>query len=268
MTVSDTSPPAASAPAPDAPRSRNTVGLIALSVAILAIILAAVPPTSFIAWLPALAAIILAIVALTRKGQKKGAAIAAIIIGPVAWIIAIVVATSSALLAVGTAIEEADTAPSIAAEPDSTAPADESAGETDAAPVEEEASIGDTVTTADGVGFTVSAITCGIPTAGPEFLVETAVGQFCEIRLNLANGSNEAVSLFSSDFTAFIGKAEYEANSIASTFGTDSFTTDVNPGLAVDGVVYIDIPAGAALEYVKYNPVFNFFDEGIIVRAS
>lgn len=72
-------------------KANNPVGLTALIVAAVAFVFAIIPVLSFIAWLPALAAVILGIVGLVLKGRKRGLALAGLIVGVVAWIIAIIV---------------------------------------------------------------------------------------------------------------------------------------------------------------------------------
>jgi hypothetical protein len=257
-----TAPPAAPAenpqPAPAAPvRGRNIVGIVAFSVALFAFLLAVIPPTSFIAWIPSLAAIVLGIVGLTRKNQGKAFALTGLLVGIVAWILAIIVATASALVAVGTAIDEANDAPSAGSEVE--------AGEPEEAPAE--AVLGDTVTNDEGVAFTVSSVTCGLPTAGEGFLVSEAVGQFCEVKLTIANGSNESINLSSWDFKGYVGEAEYEADGVASTFGGESISVDVNPGLATEAVVYFDLPADTTLEYVQYEALLSLSD-ALVVKVS
>ncbi|MBN9209373.1 MAG: hypothetical protein J0H96_12005 [Microbacterium ginsengisoli] len=89
--------PEPASPVPPAPKATNGLGLAALIVAIVAFLFAVVPVLSFIAWLPALVAIGLAIPALIIKGRKRGTAIAGLIVAIVAWIVAIIVSVVSAL---------------------------------------------------------------------------------------------------------------------------------------------------------------------------
>jgi len=108
-----------SAPAPTAPgvKQNNGVGLAALIVGIVAFVFAIIPVLSFIAWLPALAAIVLGIVGLALKGRKKLFAGLGLGLGVVAWGVAIIVSIVSAIgvvAAAGDAIESME--PSIAAE--------------------------------------------------------------------------------------------------------------------------------------------------------
>jgi Domain of unknown function (DUF4352) len=260
-----TSAPVAAPVAPAAPaKTPNKIGLVALILAGVAFLLAVIPATSFIAWVPAVAAIIVGIVGLTRKGQKKGSSITAISIGVVAWIIAIVVATATALSAVGTAIEESDAAPTSAAPADAE-PAD-AAGEEDE-PAAEEAGIGTAVTSDSGVTYTVSAMECGLTTAGEEFLSETPAGQFCEVRATVANGGSESMNLSTANVKGYINGASYEANGTVSKFGADLFATDINPGLSVDTVLYFDVPADSTLELVEFSEIFSL-DKSVVIRVG
>lgn len=113
------------APAPYAPADQpaaqpqnNGVGLAALIVGGVAFLFAIVPVLSFIAWLPALAAIILGIVGLVRKGRKKLFAGLGLGLGVFAWIVAIIVSVVTglgAIVAAGDAVESA--APMVTSEP-------------------------------------------------------------------------------------------------------------------------------------------------------
>jgi hypothetical protein len=269
------SAPAPYAPAPvpasSAPKQKNTLGLIALILAGVGFLFGVIPPLSGLAWIFFIPAIVLAIIGLTRKGQTKGTSISALIVAVVGWIVAIIVASVTILGAVGTAIEESDTAPSAASEasegaeaPAAEAPAEEAAEEEGV----QEAAIGDTVTTGDGIAFKVTGISCGLAEAGDnQFLTEAAKGQFCKVDYRIDNGGSDAINLSAYDIKGYIGESAYDANSSVSTFGGDPFSTDVNPGLGADNIVYIDIPADAALEYIEFRPAFSF-DDAVVVRAS
>ncbi|PPF70469.1 hypothetical protein C5E16_02475 [Clavibacter michiganensis] len=263
----------APAPAPSAPKQKNTLGLVALILAGIGFLFGVIPPLSGLAWIFFIPAIVLAIIGLTRKGQTKGTSISALIVAVIGWIVAIIVASVTFLSAVGTAIEDTDTAPSAASEAEAGAEAEAPAEE---APVEEaveeegvqEAAIGDTVTTGDGIAFTVNGISCGLAEAGDnEYFKETAKGQFCKVDYRIDNGGSDAINLSAYDIKGYIGESAYDANSSASTFGGDTFSTDVNPGLGTDNTVYIDIPADVALEYIEFRPAFSF-DDAVVVRAS
>ncbi len=175
------------APAASLP-TKNTLSLVALILAIAGFVLGVIPATAGLAWLLLLPAAILSIVSLAKKGTKKGRATAAPIISTVGWIVAVIVALVSIVGGANQAINTPD-APSVS-----------DGGSAPEEPVvDEEAAIGDTVTNDDGVAFTVASITCGIAVAGPQFLEQTANGQFCEVKFTLLNGSDAAVSIWSGE---------------------------------------------------------------------
>lgn len=252
-------PPGNGAQAPAGPPSK-LLPILAISLAGLGLILAFAAPG--IAWLVCAAAIVVAIIALVKRRQPRGLAIAAIIAAPIAWLIAIIVAVASIASGVGQAIEESDDAPTSASQPDNADP------ETDAPDAPQEATIGDTITNDDGVSFTVSKIRCGLKTAGDnQFLKEKASGQFCEIKFIVENGSTDSINVSASDVTGSIGDSTYDSNTTASKFGDDYFSTDVNPGLSAKCVVYIDIPKDQKLEFITYDPLFSF-GGSVVVAVS
>lgn len=235
----------------------NTPGLVAIILAGVGFLLAVLPPTSGLAWLILIPALVFGIVGLTRKGRKKGTSIAAVIIAPIGWLISIVVFVVS--LALGnSAFQEGFNDPQGALGEDTTT------GQVDEPNVP---GVGDTVTSSDGVSFTVNAISCGLAGAGEGFLEEKAKGEFCEVKFTLLNGTDDALNASSYDITAAIGPAEYETSSIANTFGGDSFGTDINPGLSAECVVYFDVPAGVALDTVTYSGLLSF-DTPLVVEAK
>jgi hypothetical protein len=83
------------------PRRGNGVGLAALIVGIVALLLAFLPIGSFVAFLPALAAIALGIVGLTLAGRSRGTSVAGLVLGGVALIVAIVISVISVIGLVG-----------------------------------------------------------------------------------------------------------------------------------------------------------------------
>ncbi|MDU0346628.1 MmpS family transport accessory protein [Microbacterium sp. KSW2-29] len=112
--MSTSVPASAPAPAAPSPKQKNGVGLASLIVGAVAVVFAIIPIISFIAWLPALAAIVLGIVGLVLKNRVRGFAWAGLALGVVAWIIAIVVSAVSLFGvagAVSESIENATVAP-------------------------------------------------------------------------------------------------------------------------------------------------------------
>ncbi|WP_062070316.1 DUF4190 domain-containing protein [Demequina sediminicola] len=145
-------PPAgAPQPAPEAPldaAQKNTIGLVAMIVAIVAAIFACIPGALIVGWLLLPVGFILGIVALTRRGQKKGMGIAAVVISVVGTIVGIIVFVAVAAGAVNDALDDATggdttvvTEESAAAQEDTadadTADADEAEAEEEVAEAEE-----------------------------------------------------------------------------------------------------------------------------------
>lgn len=117
--------PAPFAPEPAAPKQKSPLGLAALIVGAVAFVFAIIPVLSFIAWLPALAAIVLGIIALVQKGRARGFAWAGLALGVVAWIVAIIVSIASVAGLAGAVSESVASASAAPVAPSS-----------DAAPVE------------------------------------------------------------------------------------------------------------------------------------
>lgn len=73
------------------PRPRSALALWAMIAGIVAIISAIIPGLSFVAWIPAITAITLGVIALVKKTPRRGQALTGIILGPIAWLMAIIV---------------------------------------------------------------------------------------------------------------------------------------------------------------------------------
>lgn len=82
------------APGPPVAKGPNRPGVVSLAFAAVAFLFAVVPPISGFTFVFAITAIVLAIVGLTRKGKRKKAAIAGLIVAVLAWLISIVVFSS------------------------------------------------------------------------------------------------------------------------------------------------------------------------------
>ncbi len=123
---------------PPAPQQQgNQLGLIALILAGVGFLLAVIPATAGFAWLLTLPALVVGIIGVTRKGKKKGTAIAAIILSTIAWVIAVIVAAATFFSGVSTAVDEAESGSEIATEEAPVAAEEETPVEEEA-PVEEE----------------------------------------------------------------------------------------------------------------------------------
>ncbi|WP_062077094.1 hypothetical protein [Demequina globuliformis] len=133
-------------PAAEAP-AKNRMGLIALITAAAGFLFACIPGALIVGWILLPVGFILGIVAVTRKGQKKGMGIAAIIVSVVGTIVGVIVFLAVAATAVSDAFEEAgggDTV--VVTEDEADAGAEPSAaaeaGDEDAAPQEATAEAG------------------------------------------------------------------------------------------------------------------------------
>lgn len=116
LTPPTASPESTVVAAPSALKRSNQLGLIALILAGLGFVVAVIPVTAGFAWLLTLPALILGIVGVTRRGQKKGTSIAAIVLSTVAWLIAVVITAAIIFSGMSTAVDEAQDDSGIVAE--------------------------------------------------------------------------------------------------------------------------------------------------------
>lgn len=239
--VADATTPATPPPGSSGPSGPNIFGIIALALGVLGFITAVIPVAAGFTWLLVLPALVLAIIGLTRRGRPKGLALAGLIIGVVAWLVAIVVSVVTFFVGVGDAVSELP-------QPEATV----SAGET--------AVLGQAVTNSEGVTFRLDAVQCGLSTTGSDFFDEVPVGEWCRVDYTVQNDGTESVSLLGSDVRAYSGDLIYDADDATGRFGEDYFTTDVNPGLSAACIVFVDVPVGTALDAVAFQPVLSFAD--------
>lgn len=228
--------------------SRNTIGLAALilvligAVATLAVF--AVPFLLFLAIPILIVAFILAIIGLTRRDQTKATSIWALILSIVFGILGPILFAGSFLNFVGNEIGGVAV---------SGAPADDAVV----------AGIGETVTNSAGVDFIVDGTECGIASMENHYgAPEAATSQFCTVTLHIMNGSNSPFSLHSTEATALIGDAVYEAN----PFIGGASIVDIGPGLEGSTTFAFDVPAEATLDYIELKPMMS--SDGIIVSLK
>jgi hypothetical protein len=241
--VSDAPPTVLQAP----PKNLNVLGLIALILAVVGFVLAVIPSTAVVAWLLLVPALVLSIIGLTRKNQGKATSITALVLSVVGWIVAIIVAVVVA-------------ASSVVSADNSTTVTHGSGSSTHTEGPTKTAGIGDTVTNHDGVAFTVSAVACGLASAPSNIYgTETPTGQFCQINVTVKNGSAKSLTLDSDSLTGYIGKASYDSDDQADTFGSlSNALSPLNPGLSTDCVFYVDVPTGQKLSSVKLGTGLSF----------
>ncbi len=182
-----------------------------------------------------MAAFVVSIVAVAKKGTAKAFPVIALILSIVAGIVAPIVS----IVTVGVAINEA---------------VDDTQGSVD----EATAKIGEVATTENGMNVTVTAVTCGL-TSAPSWLGLDPVapqGEFCQIDFSVENGGDKEAILFPNYFGGLIGDVEYAADSSSSKFNGDpsnALSITLNPGLSATGTAYVDIPAGKTLDAITFT---------------
>lgn len=116
--------------------------------------------------------------------------------------------------------------------------------------------------------FTVRSVKCGIAVVGDNpYIQEKAQGQFCAVQLSVENIGDEPQSMFADNQYAFDTKGrKFSANSMASMADESSqvLWEEINPGNAVKGKVYFDIPKGAKLANLELHD--SAFSGGVKVR--
>ena len=97
--MTDTSTPAPAVPPAAAPPVKQRMPLVALILTAVGLLLAVSPAGAGFAWLFVIPAIVLAIISLIKRKQPKWMALTAVIVAPIAWIIAISVFSVTAFSA-------------------------------------------------------------------------------------------------------------------------------------------------------------------------
>lgn len=146
-------------PETTAPKTRNTLGLISIILAVVGFALAIIPLLGVVGWPLLLAALVLGIIGLTRKGQPKGTSIAGLVVSVIAMIAAPIIALSLFVGSVNEATESAvstDTATSESAEPEET-PVTEVGTRENPAPLGSEVSSDEWTVTVNSVQFDAGA---------------------------------------------------------------------------------------------------------------
>ena len=143
-------PPYANAPIPgeQPPKQRNTLGIIALVVAILGAIMSVVPGFAIVGWILLPFGFILGLVGLFMSGKTKGTSIAAVVVS----ILGTIMAMAFFVSVVGDAFDETfneEVAVSRADSGDSNSEAPAGAGEGDIGTRENPSAIGDVLATRD-----------------------------------------------------------------------------------------------------------------------
>lgn len=116
--------------------------------------------------------------------------------------------------------------------------------------------------------FTIRSVKCGLAVVGDnQFLQEKAQGQFCAVQLTVENIGDEPQSMFADNQYAFDTKGrKFSANPMASMADETSqvLWEEINPGNAVKGNVYFDVPKGAKVASLELHD--SAFSGGVPVR--
>lgn len=266
--VSGGAPPVlAPAPSSTTAATRNVVGLVSIILAVVGFALAIIPFLGIVGWPLLVAALVLGIVGLTRKGQTKTTSIAGLVLSVLAMILAPIIAIAILAGSAGSTdsaiSDDGDVPATVDEQPAPESPAAESE-EAEEPAVEEPAS--DTATPlgtaadVDGMSITVTGVEAGIANVGSDTFGEAAQGQFVLVHVSVSNTGTKPDSFNSMAVTVFDDQGrEFSANSTAALYLDDGsvFFEDVNPGNTLNGTIVFDLPAGAVPATFEYDPLFG-----------
>ncbi|GAA2175403.1 hypothetical protein GCM10009846_25170 [Agrococcus versicolor] len=124
-----------------------------------------------------------------------------------------------------------------------------------AAPAEEAQPGVGQVVSSNGWDFTVVSVGAAQEAVGAGALSTPAQGVYVPVTVTIVNTSNEAQFL-SSDSVAIVDAngAEYSADTVAGVYDDTAIPLgDVNPGIALTGPVYFDVPDGTTPTAVTFT---------------
>ncbi|MEX2553898.1 MAG: DUF4352 domain-containing protein [Actinomycetota bacterium] len=117
--------------------------------------------------------------------------------------------------------------------------------------------------------FTVKGIECGQTSVGSQFLKKEAQGQYCVLSLNIKNIGTEAQTMFGDNQKLIDSQGrEFSSDSAAAIYSDQSkvWLEQINPGNAVDGQMYFDVPKDAQPVKVKLHD--SAFSGGVVVNLA
>jgi hypothetical protein len=209
------------------------MGIIALGLAIVGFIFAALLITAGIAWILLLPALILGAVALTLKNRRKGAALAAVIIALVAFVLSFVgfrlPIGADGAAAGGGLLNNAGVNPlsNLTGGNGTLASTGGTGG-------------GATTTTPGGVTVGVDSVDCHTPLATVTGLNIT--GEVCAVSVVVTNNGSDLVTIGSDDISADAGGTDYLVDA---SLGEDALVdVQVGAGESTSGLVYVNVPSG------------------------
>lgn len=117
--------------------------------------------------------------------------------------------------------------------------------------------------------FVVSEVKCGITKVGSGSFSAKAQGQYCAVTMNVSNIGKEPQTFFGSNQKAFDTEGrEFSNDTTADLYDSDSQTwlKEINPGNALTGKVYFDIPKDAVIDYLELHD--SVFSSGVKVYIN
>jgi hypothetical protein len=230
-------PATTGAPSPDdrvvvtqEPVRSNIMGVIALGLAIVGFILAALLLTAGIAWILLLPALILGAVALTLKNRRKGAALAAVIIALVAFVLSFV----GFRLPLGTDGQAAGAGVL------NNAGVNPLSGVMGGSGTLASTGGGATTTTPGGVTVGVDSVDCHTPLATVTGLNIT--GEVCAVSVVVTNNGSDVVSIGGDQISAGADGTDYLVDA---SLGEDALVdVQVGAGESTTGLLYVNVPDG------------------------
>lgn len=113
--------------------------------------------------------------------------------------------------------------------------------------------LGQTQETRDGIAITLSAVSYDVASP-PSSLIGEPLGSYATVTLRVDNNGSEPHRLFIRQMTATIGGSEYNVSGITARDGKYlGSLQNINPGLSVEVVAYLDIPPGQTLDEFNYE---------------
>ena len=215
------------------PVRSNVMGVVALGLAIVGFVFAALLLTAGIAWILLLPALILGAVALTLRNRRKGAALAAVIIAIVAFVLSFV-GFRLPLGADGQAVG-AGVVNNAGVNPLSTL-----TGGSGTLANTGGSGGGATTTTPDGVTVGVDSVDCHTPLATVTGLNIT--GEVCAVSVVVTNNGTDLVNINGDEISADAGGTDYLVDA---SLGEDALVdVQVGAGETTTGLVYVNVPSG------------------------
>lgn len=113
--------------------------------------------------------------------------------------------------------------------------------------------LGQTQVTRDGIAITPSAVSYGVGSP-PSNLIGEPLGSYATVTFRVENNSSEPHRLFIRQITGTIGGSEYDVTGLTGLDGKYlGSLQNINPGLSLELVAYLDIPAGQTLDTFNYE---------------